>query len=462
MKLIKKNTQNFIARKNISFYFVFLNIFVIIFFSIATDTSAQSEVYLSIKTGDSNLIGVGIGGFQAPVDTSGTFSGDFAPILLIENTLVNDLNESGLFEVKTLSDSLAALPGGLFTQWRAAGAKCYIFSEVNNDDNSIIINVIDLKTAVTILNEEYLIYSDRPWYTAHVIVDDMIELFTGLRGSMASQIAFINPHKGESNEIFIIDAYGRGRSQLTYSNTLSISPNWSPDGNNIAFSSLIDKIWSLMMINVNTGQTQNISHWSGLNSSPAWSPVNPDIIVFSSSRDGNSEIYSCRIDGKNIRRLTNHYRIDSSPTWSPDGKRIAFTSDRTGQPTIYVMNSDGSNTHRLTSNINAYEDSPCWSPRGDRIAFVVLHDRSFDIATASPSGDDTVILTFGQGSNENPRWSPDGLRIVFSSTRLGGKNIFIMNWDGSNVHSLTKDSKSFSPAWSTASSGNDIRISSRR
>ena len=126
------------------------------------------------------------------------------------------------------------------------------------------------------------------------------------------------------------------------------------------------------------------------------------------------------------------------------------------------MNSDGSNTHRLTSNINAYEDSPCWSPRGDRIAFVVLHDRSFDIATVSLSGDDTVILTFGQGSNENPRWSPDGLRIVFSSTRLGGKNLFIMNWDGSNVRPLTKDGKSFSPAWSPASSGNDIRASSKR
>ena len=463
MKLIKKNnTQNFIAQKNISFYFVFLNIFVIILVSLAADAFAQSEVYLSITTGGSDLIGVGIGGFQASGDTSGTFSGSFTPALSVKNTLIYDLDESGFFKVKTLSDSLAALSGGLFTQWRAAGAECYIFGEVNNDGNSVIINVIDLKTAVTILNEEYFIYSDRPWYTAHVIVDDIIGFFTGLRGSMASQIAFVNPHKGESNEISIIDVNGQDKRQLTYSKTLCISPNWSPDGNNLVFSSLIDNNWLLMMINVNTGQTQDISNWSGLNISPAWSPVNPDIVAFSSTRDGNSEVYSCRIDGKNIRRLTNHYRIDSSPSWSPDGKQIAFTSDRIGQPTIYVMNSDGSNTHRLTSNINAYEDSPCWSPRGDRIAFVVLHDRSFDIATVSPSGDDTVILTFGQGSNENPRWSPDGLRIVFSSTRLGGKNLFIMNWDGSNVRPITKDGKSFSPAWSPASSGNDIRASSKR
>ncbi|HDY88755.1 MAG TPA: Tol-Pal system beta propeller repeat protein TolB, partial [bacterium] len=167
-------------------------------------------------------------------------------------------------------------------------------------------------------------------------------------------------------------------------------------------------------------------------------------------------------NGKNIRRLTNHNKIDCSPSWSPDGEQLAFTSDRTGQPTIYVMKRDGSNAHRLTNNINAYEDSPCWSPRGDRIAFVVLFDRSFDIATVSPSGDDVVIITSGQGSNENPQWSPDGLRIVFSSSRLGGKNLFIMNRDGTNVRPLTKNSSSFSPAWAPASSGNDIRVSSRR
>ena len=456
--------QNFIAQKNISFYFLFLVIFIIIFITLAIDISAQSEVYLSIKAGGSDFIGVGIGGFQAVQDTSGIYTGDSVLIFSARNTLVNDLNESGLFKVNTLSESnsLETLPGGLFAQLRAAGAKYYLFGKINNNGNSVAINLIDLKTALTIFNEEYIINSARPWSTAHVIVDDMIELFTGLRGCTASQIAFINPYKLEDNEIYIIEADGREKRQLSYSNSLSISPNWSPDGKNLVFSSLIDKNWSLMMINVYTGQSQDISNWQGLNSTPSFSPVNPDIIAFSSTRDGNSEIYTCRTDGKNLRRLTNHSRIDSSPSWSPDGKQIAFISDRSGQPMIYIMNSDGSNVHRLTSSINAYEDSPCWSPRGDRIAFVILFDRSFDIATASPSGDDTVILTSGAGSNENPRWSPDGLKIVFSSTRLGGKNIFIINSDGSNVRPLTKDNNSFSPAWAPASSGNDIRVSSRR
>ena len=97
------------------------------------------------------------------------------------------------------------------------------------------------------------------------------------------------------------------------------------------------------------------------------------------------------------------------------------------------MNRDGTNIHRLTSTPNAYEDSPCWSPQGDRIAYVIMSDYGFEIATCSTSGDDIVMLTFGQGSNEDPHWSPDGLRIVFTSNRTGSKKLYIINRDGTHV-----------------------------
>ncbi|MFC1512319.1 hypothetical protein ACFL5H_03890, partial [Candidatus Latescibacterota bacterium] len=383
-------------------------------------------------------------------------------ILSVRSTLISDINSSGLFSVRALPDSLISLPGGMLEQWRAAGARYLVYGELRDNGNSVEVSIIDLRTALTILNEQYRIPSDRPWYTAHVIVDDMIEEVTGLRGSMASQTAFFSPYGGTSNELFIMDADGRGKHQVTYTKTLNMSPNWSPDGRSVVFSSLINSIWSIMMVNVNTGQTQEISRWEGLNSAPVVSPVQPGVIAFTSTRDGNSELYTCSFDGSNLRRLTNHPRIDSSPSWSPDGGMIAFTSDRISQPMVYIMNSDGSNIRRLTRRINAYEDSPCWSPRGDRIAFVVLFNRSFDIATCSPYGDDTVILTAGQGSNENPRWSPDGLRIIFTSTRDGGKNLYMMNADGTNVRRIQEGINSFSPAWAPSSSGNDIRVTSRR
>lgn len=438
-----------------TFFYLLIIVFnYIIQLLLISDAYSQSEVYLSVRAGGSGLITIGLGGFESSDQSS--------IINSVKTTLEDDLFTSGLFQVRTLPDSAADSSGSLFELWKDAGAKYYLLGEEENKNNTVTINLIDLKTALTVLKEEYRIDSKRPWHTAHVIVDDMIEFFTGLRGSMVSQIAFVRTVKG-SEEIFLIDADGRNLHQLTFSKTLLMSPDWSPDGNSIAYSAINRNNWLIMMININTGQSIDISQWSGLNTTPAWSPITPGVIAFTSSRDGNAEIYTCRIDGKDIRRLTNHGRIDSSPSWSPDGSKIAFTSDRTGNPLIYIMNSDGSDPHRLTSTPNAYEDSPCWSPRGDRIAFVMMSDYGFDIVTTSPTGEDVVVLTFAQGSNEDPQWSPDGLRILFTSTRTTGtKRLFIMNRDGSNVRPLTIDGNNFSPAWGPSVSANDIRISSKR
>src|SRR5215203_1605780 len=66
-------------------------------------------------------------------------------------------------------------------------------------------------------------------------------------------------------------------------------------------------------------------------------------IAFSSSRDGNAEIYVMNSDGSNQINLTNNSADDSGPSFSSDGTKIAFNSNRDGNYEIYVMNSDGSN-----------------------------------------------------------------------------------------------------------------------
>src|SRR2546422_10268499 len=91
-------------------------------------------------------------------------------------------------------------------------------------------------------------------------------------------------------------------------------------------------------------------------------------VVFSSTRDGNYEIYVANADGSGPSRLTNHPAEDRFPAWSPDGTRIAFVSDRDGNPEIYVMNADGSYPNRLTSD-SALAGVPGWLPAGRRILF---------------------------------------------------------------------------------------------
>ena len=189
-------------------------------------------------------------------------------------------------------------------------------------------------------------------------------------------------------------------------------------------------------------------------------------IAFSSNRDGDFEIYVMDADGGNQRRLTNNSDADLSPSWSPDGKRIAFMSNRDGHvidgwPTyeIYVMDDDGGNQQNLTNNPD-YDMSPSWSPDGKRIAFASDREeplRSFDIYVMDADGSNPQRLTNDPFDDRDPSWSPDGERIVFRARRDGHfennsditYEIYVMDADGGNEQRLTNDPfDDRHPSWS--------------
>ena len=82
-------------------------------------------------------------------------------------------------------------------------------------------------------------------------------------------------------------------------------------------------------------------------------------IAFTSTRDGNYEVYVMNADGTGQTNRTNHGALDYLPAWSPDGTKIAFTSTRDGNYEIYVMNADGTKLTNLTNHLAA-DSSPDW------------------------------------------------------------------------------------------------------
>ncbi|HET9288168.1 MAG TPA: hypothetical protein VFO26_11465, partial [Gaiella sp.] len=192
--------------------------------------------------------------------------------------------------------------------------------------------------------------------------------------------------------------------------------------------------------------------------SPAWSPNGREIAFQSDTPPGTpwwvsplARIYVMNADGSGERMLTSTPGMEGSPSWSPDGRKIAFTRHRQRRDReIYVVNADGSGERQLTRNAGAAIFAPAWSPNGRRIAFVGGADRgprrhNLEIYVMSADGSEQRRLTANTTEDGNPVWSPNGRRIVFERNW----QVWVMNADGTGQRLLTQSgARHFAPAWS--------------
>jgi len=277
-----------------------------------------------------------------------------------------------------------------------------------------------------------------------------------------TRIAYVNYDTSkQTKELFVMDYDGWEKSlvQITFFNSVTRFPDWSPDGLELTYVSYKNNWPDAYIHHLPSGKVSVLAQFKGTNNTPRWFPDGKRLAI-SLSAQGNAEIYTITRDGKETKRLTFNRAIDVSPDVSPAGNQIAFISDRVGSPQVYVMDVDGANLRRI-SYIERKCDTPFWSPvpidNDYRIVFASLSGGGqADIYTVRPDGTDANMLTDGIGTNLNPTWSPDGKYIAFSSTRLGKAEIFLTSArpdsllpNGKKIHRLTfLPGENLSPAWS--------------
>src|SRR5581483_7168770 len=131
------------------------------------------------------------------------------------------------------------------------------------------------------------------------------------------------------------------------------------------------------------------------------------------AHSGSTQIYRMDLRSRQLTRLTSGSgTIDTSPSYSPDGKRIVFNSDRGGSQQLYTMNADGSNIQRISFGEGRY-GTPVWSPRSDLIAFTKMVGGTFYIGVMRPDGSGERLLS-NSFLEEGPSWAPNGRVIVFT------------------------------------------------
>ena len=238
-------------------------------------------------------------------------------------------------------------------------------------------------------------------------------------------------------------------------------PDWSPDGSKLVFQSNRTGNSQIYVMNDAGSHVMRLSNNSGNDAGPHFSPDGSKI-VFDSDRDGNSEIYVMNADGTGERRLTSNPADDGHPNWAPDGARIIFNSSReTPNPKadwwdqyhdLYSMKVDGTDVRKIT-NCRTVCTFGSYSPDGKRIAYrKVINAPGFydDKNLTLANTDSEVFIANSDGSNELdlsksaaydawPSWSPDGAKILFGSNRAGITQVYVVNVDGSHLSRLIDD-----------------------
>jgi TolB protein len=222
------------------------------------------------------------------------------------------------------------------------------------------------------------------------------------------RVAYVSNQNG-NNEIYLTGLDRRAPVNLTNNPGDDQQPSWSPDGNWIAFTSNRDGNQEIYVMRSNGTEVRNLTNNNvGNDFAPSWYSVRrflgtEDWIAFTSTRDGNLEVYKVRPNGTGLENLTRNPANDYSPTGNANGLLITFVSDRDGNSEIYTMTDSGGATRRITDNF-AQDLDPSLGPNEEWIAFSTDRDGNFEIYAVGLDGGTPYNLTNNPAQDRSPDW----------------------------------------------------------
>jgi len=318
-----------------------------------------------------------------------------------------------------------------FRDWRFLGADYLLIGKVVDNGTGGPVQVqydfFDVLREDNLISEVVSAGRNQLRDVSHAISDKVFEEVTGVRGAFSTKILYVTSQRINADltyyQLNMSDADG-GRSQVLLNSQEPImSPNWSPDGQKIAYVSFESTRPRIYMQELATGGREMLTEFTGINSSPVFSPDGTKMAMVL-SKDGNPDIYVMDLRTRDLRRVTNHFAIDTEPSWTPDGESLIFTSERGGnsRPQIYQVSLDSGWVERLTFQ-GTYNSKGLMLPDGVNLLMIHRENTSDEYHLAIQNIErGTIRELTSTALDESPSIAPNASMVIYAS-KAGDRGI---------------------------------------
>ena len=384
--------------------------------------------------------------------------------------LARDLDYSDRFEMITLpggdsihvTASAAGTSGSAGTHSRAAteaaslnyplyqalGADFAIGLSMRGDTAAAVVHDVTAGVVRRTLKARLPAATDTDFRMAvHRLADRVVDATLGAPGVAATRVLFVM-----NGRLYLIDQDGAALGQVSSAGDRDIlSPAWDRDGKRFAYMAFVGGHGQLFLQDGVKSKRRALTNGATLDFTPTFAP-DGKTLAFSRAIEEGTDVYTLNIrDNCCLQRLTvGRFSDNLSPTYSPDGQRIAYVSTRPGLPQIYVMGADGTDEELFAPfdyGVTGSSNAPDWSPNGQTVAFHrdvggTLQVFILDVRTR------TVRQLTSLGRNEDATWAPDSRHLAFVSDRSGYRQLWVIDVESGRIRPLLQQSGGRLPAWS--------------
>lgn len=305
----------------------------------------------------------------------------------------------------------------------------------------------------------------------HSVADSIHNALFGTKGVCDTRILYTVRTRNGTNstnwvtEVWESDYDGANARQITRHANICVTPTYVPSQNGGRSRNLLYVCYQIGQPKIFTthadksGTPSRLTTLRGDQLMPALS-LKLDKIAFINDITGNPDLFiqdfspTQGLVGKPRQIFSAPQAAQGTPSFSPDGKKVAFVSNKDGTPRVYVIPipQEGASLKDvkplLISKRNRDNTCPAWSPDGNKIAYCALSQGArqiwiYDFATGKE-----IQLTDGSGHKENPTWAPDSLHIMFNSSTDRTSELYLLNLNQKKTVKITNGpgEKRF-PAW---------------